>query len=86
MVCYNQSSQFEGGLSDKGDVNPFVFLQHYQIYPRKPEDFIPDNRVFNLYKQQVKIDLVGIRPILIIGNIYLLATYLIQKEPTQLMI
>lgn len=38
--------QFEGGYVDGKDVNPFYFLQHYNIYPRKPEEFIPDNRVF----------------------------------------
>jgi len=26
----------EGGFNEKDDVNPFTFIQHYNIYPRKP--------------------------------------------------
>lgn len=47
----DESMYGEGGLSDRAEVNPFHFLQHYMIQPRKPEEFIPDNRQFDLYKK-----------------------------------
>lgn len=54
-------------------------MQHYNIHPRKPEEMIPDTRVFEMYKKQVRIDLVGIRPILIFGNAYLIYAELIDR-------
>ena len=48
------------------------------ISPRKPDEFIPDNRQFNMYKRQVKIDIPLIRPVLIVGNIIIIATYLVK--------
>lgn len=41
----------EGGQSDRIEINPFHLVQHYMINPRKPEEFIPDNRVFTLFKK-----------------------------------
>lgn len=82
----DEDMQVEGGLSDRGEVNPFTFLQHYMISPRKPDEFIPDNRQFELYRKQVKIDCILIRPVLIIGNIIIIATYLIKLAANQLLI
>jgi hypothetical protein len=56
------------------------------ITPRKPEEFIPDNRQFAIYKKQIKIDIPIIRPVLIIGNIIIIATYLVKLAANQLLI
>lgn len=61
--------QQSGTYVEGKDINPFHFLQHYNIYPRKPEEYINDNRVKNMYFYQVKIDVFALRPLLIVGNI-----------------
>ena len=61
-------------------VNPFEYTQHYQNYPRKDFEKVPDTRVFDLYKRQVKIDIGLIRPTLIIGNILVIAIGLAKRS------
>ena len=73
-----QEELFDGGQNENIEINPFKFLQHYMISPRKPDEFIPDNRQFDMYKRQVKIDIPLIRPVLIVGNIIIIATYLVK--------
>jgi hypothetical protein len=75
----SQDTQVEGGHRSGKDINPWTFLQHYNIHPRKPEEMIPDTRVFEVYKKQVRIDIAGIRPILIFGNIYIIWAELIDR-------
>ena len=69
---------FEGGEEKK--FNPFHYVQHPKEEPRKPEDMVPDTRVPDMYNFQVKVDFLGIRSVLIIGNSVLLALWMMPGE------
>lgn len=84
-----QEYQYEGGkgrLDQEGDLNPFHYVQHPRLYPRRDHEKVPDTRVWEVYKKQVKVDLLGIRIILIIGNIVLIAVKFAAASPNQLFI
>jgi hypothetical protein len=67
-------------------INPWEYMQHFQNYPRKDHEKVPDTRVFDLYKKQVKIDIALIRPTLIVGNIVIIAVALAKRSASQLLI
>lgn len=54
---------------DNDKFNPFAYVQHPSLYPNEDHERIPDLRVYNLFKKTTKLDLIGMRIILIIGNI-----------------
>ena len=61
-------------------------MQHYAIHPRKEEEQVPDRRVFSLFRKQVWIDCLLVRPVLIFGNAFLLYSELLGQERSQLLI
>jgi hypothetical protein len=61
-------------------------MQHHNIYPRKDKEKIPDSRIFDLFKKQVKIDCLYLRTVLIGGNAYIIFSDLIGRAQNQLLI
>ena len=70
----------EGGHRTQETVNPYEYTQHYANYPRKDYEKVPDTRLFDLYKKQVKIDIAIIRPTLIIGNLLIIIVALAKRS------
>lgn len=55
-------------LVEADEVNPFHFLQHPNLLPRKRDHKIPDHRVFNTFQRGVRFDMLFLRNIIILGN------------------
>lgn len=66
-----KGDDYEGGTIEitPQDFNPLKYVQS----PIAQGTEIPDLRVFDLFRKQVKIDLIFIRMVMIIGNIILFA-------------
>lgn len=65
---------------DPQDFNPLTYVQS----PISQGNLVPDNRIHDLFKEQVKIDLIFIRIVMIIGNIILLTVPMADQRLNQL--
>lgn len=65
-----------------GKFNPMLYVQS----PLAEGHTIKDLRIYKMFVTQMKIDFLFIRFVLIAGNLFLLATDYIKREPFQLMI
>jgi hypothetical protein len=70
------AENFEGGAEDW---NPYDYCQHPAMVPRKTFEMLPDNRVLNLYKKQLRVDFIGIRLVTIAGNTFLILSTFIKQ-------
>ena len=77
----------EGGARDKvAEYDPnFDPFKHVQS-PFAEGEPIEDTRIKDMFKKQMKIDLIFVRFIIIAGNIFLLVTDYIHKTINQLRI
>ena len=72
----------EESLKDRGSkkFNPMLHVQS----PLAEGHTIKDLRIYKMFVTQMKIDFLFIRFVLIAGNLFLLATDYIHREPFQL--
>lgn len=71
----------------KGEVyNPYTIVQHPSAYPRKDAKRVPDSRILDMFRKQIKVDFLAIRLPLITGNAIMILIHFIKYSPTQLYI
>jgi hypothetical protein len=82
----NMEELYEGGevFEDKNQI--YDYIQRPEDEPRRIADKIPDTRVKDGFKKQIKIDIGIMRPVLILGNMYFIMTDYLNRETTQLFI
>jgi hypothetical protein len=79
------NNEFEGGRVEKQVVETEL-MQRARDFPRYSEERVGDQRVLEAFRRAVKIDIIGMRLIMIIGNLLLILVVFIKQKPSQLMI
>jgi hypothetical protein len=73
-------------MVSEDEVNPFHFVQHPNLLPKKRDHKIPDHRVFNTFQRGVRFDMLFLRNVVILGNFAVIVLELSKRDIQQALI